>query len=306
MKIYEGTTDFHIEGPSAVAIGKFDGVHKGHRIILQKLLQYDVATSVVMTFDPSPEIFLGFGPDKELSTREEKRRLFEALGVDVLVEFPFNHKTAATPPEDFIRDYLVDRLHAAYIVAGADLSFGDRGAGNFELLRAMEKQYGYKTSEVPKMTWNDQVISSTLIRSLVGEGRMEDAAECLGAPYSVLGEIVHGNAIGRTLDIPTINLVPEEGKLLPPFGVYYSHVWIDKKRHFGMTNIGMKPTIHEGSKRVTAETYLYDFSEDVYGKEAEVMLLTYKRPEIKFDGIEALKAQMREDVAAGRVYHGIR
>ena len=307
MKIISGTTQFHTQKESAVAIGKFDGVHKGHRLILDALLRQKKEEGLqvcVLTFDPSPEVFFGFGENKELSTQREKHLLFERLGVDLLVEFPFNIETAAMPPETFVREILSERLRMRYLAAGPDLSFGDKGKGNFELLSYLAPRYGYQTKMIQKVQENGKVISSTLIRSLVAKGQMEEVAECLGAPYTVLGTVRHGRALGRTIDIPTVNQIPEKTKLLPPHGVYYSKVRIGDKMYCGMTNIGEKPTVKQ-DHTVNVETYLYDFSGDLYGQEIAVSLLTYRRPEIRFAGIEELKEQMMKDVQAGRVYHGL-
>lgn len=322
MQIISGTTSFTAEGRTAVAIGKFDGVHLGHRKILADLAaqKKNGLKTCVMTFDPSPEVFFSGEPEQLLSTKEEKRRIFASLGVDLLVEFPFRKDTASMPAEDFIRDVLAGQLHAAYVAAGEDLSFGDHGKGNFELLEQNAGRYGYHAAMIPKVTWQGEEISSTRIRAFIKEGRMEEAAACLGGPYTIRGTVRHGNAIGRTMQLPTLNLLPEETKLLPPFGVYYSHVYLDAlpdadpgkgdvatsaQRFEGMTNIGMRPTIHEIRKRVLAETYVYQFHRDIYGKDVTIALLTFRRPEHKFDSLVALRRQMKQDVEAGRVYHGL-
>ena len=275
MQIIRGTTDFKIKEGTAVAIGKFDGLHLGHRKLLGEILRQreDGLLAAVFTFDPSPEIFFGMNPSRELSTNEEKRALFEEIGIDILVEFPFNAETAATSPEDFVIDILCGRL-------------------------------GFEAHKIDKIERNGKVISSTLIRSLVEEGNMEEAALCLGAPYKITGKIVHGRALGRRIGIPTLNQTPPSDKLLPPFGVYYSEVKADGKTYKGMTNIGVKPTVAEDA-RITVETYLYDFSGDLYGETAEVSLLTYRRPEMRFSGIEELKKTMEEDIREGRIYHGL-
>ena len=306
MQTIRGTTQFKIEEGTAVAIGKFDGLHLGHRKLLQEILKQkeDGLKAAVFTFDPSPEIFFGMNPSRELSTNEEKRRLFEEIGIDILVEFPFNKETAATSPEDFVIDILCRRMNAKYVAAGTDLSFGAMGKGNFALMSSLAHHLGFEAHKINKIERNGKVISSTLIRSLVEEGNMEEAAACLGAPYRITGKIVHGRALGRRIGIPTMNQIPPTDKLLPPFGVYYSEVRADGKVYKGMTNIGTKPTVTEEMK-VTVETYLYDFSGDLYGETAEVGLLTFRRPERRFSGVEELKKTMEEDIRAGRIYHGI-
>lgn len=306
MRIISGTTQFKIEEGTAVAIGKFDGLHLGHRRLLKEILRQkeDGLKAAVFTFDPSPEVFFGMNPSRELSTNEEKRALFREIGIDILVEFPFNRMTAATPPEDFVVDILCRRMNARFVAAGTDLSFGAMGKGNFALMSSLARHLGFEARKIDKIERNGKVISSTLIRRLVEEGNMEEAAACLGAPYRITGKIVHGRALGRRIGIPTLNQLPPPDKLLPPFGVYYSEVKADGRTYKGMTNIGTKPTVTE-EHVVTVETYLYDFEGDLYGETAEVGLLTYRRPEKRFSGVMELRKTMEEDILAGKIYHGI-
>ena len=306
MRIISGTTQFKIEEGTAVAIGKFDGLHLGHRRLPKEILRQkeDGLKAAVFTFDPSPEVFFGMNPSRELSTNEEKRALFREIGIDILVEFPFNRMTAATPPEDFVVDILCRRMNARFVAAGTDLSFGAMGKGNFALMSSLARHLGFEARKIDKIERNGKVISSTLIRRLVEEGNMEEAAACLGAPYRITGKIVHGRALGRRIGIPTLNQLPPPDKLLPPFGVYYSEVKADGRVYKGMTNIGTKPTVTD-EHVVTVETYLYDFEGDLYGETAEVGLLTYRRPEKRFSGVMELRKTMEEDILAGKIYHGI-
>ena len=311
MDIITNLNELENVKPSAVAIGKFDGFHLGHRELLARLTRQrrNGLQTLIFTFDPSPEQFFSGGKLKELSTRQEKLSLFERMGIDTVVEFPMNAETAATDPEYFIREVLVRKLNARYIVAGPDLSFGAQGRGNFELLDRLAAECGYETCRISKVQYLDEEISSTRVRKLVHEGKMEEATGCLGMPYAVCGTVAHGKELGRSIGIPTINILPEEPKLLPPFGVYYSSVrvfWngfgdLSSKSFRGMTNIGMKPTVTK-DRKICAETYLYDFDGDLYGKDVEISLLTYRRPEKKFSGLEELRAAMEEDVAAGREF----
>ena len=306
MQIIRDTTDFVSPGETAVSIGKFDGVHLGHRRLLEELLDQKEKglLATVFTFDPYPEIFFGFGSKQILTTLEEKEQIFEKMGIDILVEFPFNAKNAATPSRDFVTRFLCSHLRARFVAAGPDLSFGDHGSGNFALLEELGPEYGFTAKKIEKVVMDDNIISSTLIRRLITTGEVTTAARFLGEPYMVRGRIVHGKALGRRIGIPTLNQVPPQDKLLPPFGVYYSDVVLGGKKYCGMTNIGVKPTVSD-EKRVTVETYLYDFNGDVYGETATVQLLTHRRPELKFSSIEELKATMEQDIQAGREYHGI-
>ena len=313
MKIIENTTEFCIEGETAAAIGKFDGFHRGHQKLLVQLRrqQEKGLKSVVFTFVPSPAAFFSDEPVRELSTREEKRRIFENAGVDYLIEYPFYQEIADMKPETYIKEVLVDRIHAKCVVAGEDVSYGRHGAGDYQLLQKMASEYGYQVILIDKVMYGDKEVSSTYVREEVSRGNMELVAELLGAPYHVSGEIVHGKKFGRTIGMPTVNLLPPQDKLLPPNGVYYSYVQLrsrtgdmpyDGRRLASITNSGTKPTVDHSSV-MGVETYIYDFDSEVYGEEMEVSLLKYKRPEMHFDGVDMLRAQMAADLADGRKFH---
>ena len=302
MHIIENTTEFQLDRPGAVAIGKFDGIHLGHQKLIQKIIEQKAKgyLATVFTFDTSAAAFFG-GEEKELTTREEKRIVFEKMGVDVLIEFPLNRETAATEPVEFVQRYLVSQMQAAYICAGTDLSFGRRGAGNYELLQQYADSYGYQVELIDKVRMDGEEVSSTRVREAVRTGQMEAAARMLGTPYSVSGTVEHGRRLGRTLGMPTANLLPEQDKLLPPNGVYYSKVLMGGRIYRSITNIGCKPTVSE-NHIMGVETYLYDFAGDIYGKDITVQLLAFHRPEMKFDGVDSLKAQMQKDIAAGQIF----
>ncbi|MCM1182139.1 MAG: bifunctional riboflavin kinase/FAD synthetase [Roseburia sp.] len=304
MRIIRNTTEFHIAEPAAVAIGKFDGIHRGHRRLLEQLRrqQEKGLAAVVFTFVPSPASFFSGEPEVELTTLAEKRRLFAEAGVDYLIEYPFYREIADMEPETYIREVLVERINARCIVAGDDVSYGRGGAGDCRLLEEKAALYGYEVMIIDKVLHEGREISSTYVREAVKRGDMELAAALLGAPYLIVGEIVHGQRFGRTIGMPTVNLQPPRGKLLPPNGVYYSRVRLSGREYPAITNIGTKPTVAD--RAVTGvETYIYDFDREVYGEEQEVFLLRHTRPERRFDGVEALKTQLASDIAAGRRYH---
>lgn len=302
MQIIERTCEFRLPERSAVAIGKFDGVHLGHRKLIHKIIEQkkEGLLATVFTFDTSAAAFFD-GEEKELTTVSEKRRVFEELGVDVLIEFPLNRETTATEPDEFVHRYLAAQMRAAYICAGTDLSFGKNGAGNYALLVKYTDRYGYRTELIDKVTVDGEAVSSTRVREAVRMGHMEDAARMLGAPYSVSSIVKHGKKLGRTIGMPTANIVPEKNKLLPPNGVYYSKVIADGKTHKGISNVGCNPTVNTENV-MGVETYLYDFTDNLYGKDIIVELLAFRRPEMKFDSVGSLKKQMEADIAAGRVY----
>lgn len=303
MEIITNTADFYLNRETAVAIGKFDGVHTGHRRLLEEILEKkkEGLCACVFTFDPAPAVLFGLSDGKELTTKKEKHVLFERMGVDILIEFPMNGETAATLPEVFAREILAERMQARYLAAGSDLSFGARGAGNAELLKKLGSGLGFQVNIIDKVCFEGKEISSTYVRSCVEDGDMEQAEKLLGMPYPVIGTVVKGNQLGRTLGFPTLNLLPESSKLLPPNGVYYSQIRCGERIYRAISNVGYKPTVTE-EKVLGVESYLYGFQEDVYGREIEVYLLKFRRPEQRFESIEALGRQLKEDIEAGALY----
>ncbi len=302
MRIIENTTEFHLENKSAVALGKFDGIHLGHRRLLERVLEQKSQGlwTVVFTFDTSAASFFG-GETKELSTREEKRAVFSRLGIDVLIEFPLNRGTAATEPAEFVARYLAEQMRTAYLCAGPDISFGKGGAGDYKFLSEYAGTCGYQVELIDKVRVDGEEVSSTRVRQAVREGDMEKVSAMLGAPYCVSGKVVHGRQLGRKLGMPTANILPDVRKLLPPNGVYYSRARLGDAVYRGISNVGCKPTVSD-EKIMGVETYLYDFSGEVYDRDMTVELLAFRRAERTFESVEALRRQIEADVEAGRSF----
>ena len=301
LEIIAGTTDFCLERETAAAIGKFDGIHIGHRRLLVEILarKKDGLAACVFTFDPAPAVLFGTSDGKELTTREEKRLMLEQLGVDILIEFPLTYETAAMEPEDFAREVLSQRMQVRYLAAGSDLSFGSRGKGDAALLQRLAPELGFTLEVIDKVCAEGRQVSSTCVREQVEAGNMELAHRLLGMPYMIAGQVVTGNKLGRTLGFPTINVIPGESKLLPPRGVYFSIVRCRGKLYRAISNVGYKPTVTE-ERVMGVESYLYDFDQDAYGEPVEVYFLAFRRPERQFENVEALKAQLQEDIKAGQ------
>lgn len=304
MEIICDTTEFWLEKPSAVTLGKFDGIHRGHRELLSCILKQKERglKAVVFTFHPSAAVFFGQSSGEEITTRQEKRKLFEEAGVDILIEFPLNRETAATEPEKFVKQYLAAQMRTAYLAAGEDITFGRGGEGNRGLLERLSDSYGYRLRIIKKMKEGSREISSTYVREEVEKGHMETVQKLLGRYYSFEGRVEEGRKLGRRLGMPTLNLYPPKEKLLPPKGVYYAMVCTEEGRYPGITNIGRKPTVND-TDTVSVETYLYDFEGDMYGREIVTELLQFKRPEQKFADVSGLKRQMEADIAEGRIFH---
>ena len=288
MIYISGTKDFKLTN-TAVALGKFDGLHRGHQVLINQINHYKSKgmLSVVFTFDYHPNSLFGDKEQNLIYTYEERRMIAERLGVDVLIEYPFTKETAAMEPADFVKNVLVDELGARFVVVGEDFRFGRKRMGDTVLLESMSPLLGYKADicrkicdTIPADTDGNseaqtREIGATLIRKMLAAGDIETANKFLGRPFMIYGEVIHGRRIGRTIGMPTANIVTPSIKLLPPNGVYVSKTKVYNKVYPSVTNIG--------------------FNDDLYGRDIEVMLYHYQRPEMKFDTIEALKNQMHQD-----------
>lgn len=287
---------------SSVTLGKFDGLHRGHQKLINLIRreQGEKNRSVIFTFDVSPRSYILHSPPEYLLTYEERRELAENLGVDILAECPFTEALMHMEPEDFVKEYLAERLHARYLAVGPDFRFGYQRRGTPELLKELGRTYGFRTEIVEKEKYKGRDISSTFVREELEKGHIEEVNQLLGYTYFTKGEIVHGRQLGRTIGIPTANLIPPVIKKLPPNGVYITESLIQGKTYQGITNIGYKPTVKENFLGV--ETYLFSCNADLYGQEAEVRFYRYLRPEIKFSSLEELKCQMLKDIEEGKSY----
>lgn len=298
METITGTREFQIDTPTVVTIGKFDGRHKGHQKLLREMVrlreQYGYRTAV-FTFDMAPAGVVTGKIPTVITTNQERRNNMEKMGMDYLVEYPFDQSAARMTPEDFVASVLVGKMHAKAIVAGTDCGFGYRRAGNAELLRKLAPKYGYQAIIIEKEQDEHRDISSTYVREELDRGNIEKANELLGEPYAIHGIVVHGKHIGGSLlGFPTANILPPPEKHLPPFGVYVSRVFVDGVYYGGVTNIGRKPTI-QGENPIGVETFIMGLEEDLYEKNIEVQLLNFERPEQKFSTLEELKERIELD-----------
>lgn len=305
MIITDNINNFIYDGKMAVTIGKFDGFHLGHAEIARHVLSYKekgLDIGVVTFREPPMSVIEGNNDYKVITTNVEKRRIFEDLGFDYYIELPFDESIRCLEAEDFVKDILVERLNMKACVLGVDLRFGYKGAGDAGLLNRMGNEYDFVTEVIDKVKYEGEVVSSTLIRKLIEAGNVKKATKLLEVPYHVYGEVVHGREIGRTISMPTVNLIPDKDKLLPPFGVYVSETEYNGRKYESVTNLGCKPTIDGEKPAVGVETYLFDFDRQTYGDYISVSFLDYIRGEMKFDSIDALKSQMHEDAEKAKRY----
>ena len=293
-----------LPGPLFLAIGVFDGVHLGHRAVIERAMADAKAaggTPVVVTFDPHPIRVLR--PDRAprlLTSTAHKLRLIRALGVPHLLIIPFDLTFAATPPGDFIRQLAVAAGPLREICVGHQWSFGKGRAGNLEMLAQLGGELGFEEVGVPAVEVGGRIVSSTLIRQAVEGGDLADAARLLGREYTILGTVIEGRKLGRTIGFPTANLAAHNEQF-PPNGVYAVEVFRngDAPRH-GVANIGVRPTVAEAGGERVLEVHLFDFDGSLYGTDLEISFRRFLRPEEKFPSLEALRAQIARDAEAAR------
>jgi riboflavin kinase/FMN adenylyltransferase len=289
-----------------LALGNFDGVHRGHRKILDRLKRVageHNATPVVMTFDPHPPRIVR--PDKApplLMTKAQKLEALRDAGVQGAAIVRFTPELSRWDPEMFVRIVMVDWLGVSEVWVGANFLFGHDRAGNFTLLRALGARYGFKAEKIDPVRYKDFVVSSTRIRRLVAEGRVDEAGALLGHQYRIDGTVVAGDQRGRTLGFPTANLCTEN-ELLPPNGVYATTATVDGIVRPSVTNIGVRPTVDD-SGRLLVETHLLGFEADLYGKTLRIGFVQRLRDERAFASLDLLKAQIAADSSRAAVLFG--
>ncbi len=288
---------------TSITLGKFDGVHLGHRILMDKVLdaKEQGCTPTVFTFDKFPSQFLRHETMTSILLEEEKEELLAGLGIERYVLFPFHEKTASMEPEEFVEKILVNTMKVQQLFVGSDFRFGKGRRGNADLLERLSQTYGFAFEAVDKRLYKGEEISSTKIRECISNGEMEDVTAMLGMPYQLSGEIIHGRSLGHKIGVPTINQVVPEGKIMPLCGVYCAKVTVEEKEYFGISNVGSKPTVQE-QLIYGLETHLFGCQEDLYGKLAKTELLHFVRPEHKFDSVEALRQQLEHDKQTGWQY----
>ena len=284
------------EGELAAALGSFDGLHLGHRQVIGNTLSAPGLRPAVITFQQNPSVSLQKKPVPLLTTNEQKLALLEEMGVEVVYLLPFD-RIRDMEPEDFVEAlYRICRVRA--LSCGFNFRFGKNGRGDAGLLKELCREKGMELSVTPPVSVAGETVSSTRIRACLEQGDVQQAGQLLGRPFGYDFEVTHGRQLGRTWGTPTINQPFPQGYVLPRFGVYASLVEVEGQKYYGVTNIGVKPTV--GSDCALSETWIPEFSGDLYGKKVPVELLDFIRPERKFDSLDQLKNEILENGVLAR------
>ncbi|MBV9240738.1 MAG: bifunctional riboflavin kinase/FAD synthetase [Acidobacteria bacterium] len=304
MKIFHDLENANIAKPTVLTLGVFDGLHLGHQAIMQKVVERAAATNSVataITFDPHPRAVLH--PESApplLQTLDQRLANFEVTGIGQTIVVKFTRDFASQPAEDFLKNVIHDRLHAKEVYLGKGFAFGKGRDGNIELLRKMSAELGFVADEVDEVQVRGMRVSSSRIRQMLAEGRVNLARGMLGRPYGVEGVVIRGDRRGHTIGFPTANL-KAHNRVIPKYGVYATATLIDGIWRRGVTNIGVRPTFGSESEP-SVETYVLDFDGNLYGDALRVRFLHRIRDEKKFNGIDELQAQIARDTERARNY----
>ena len=292
-----------VPGPIFLAIGVFDGVHRGHQAVISTSARHARSaegTSVVVTFDPHPaKVLRPRNAPHLLTATQHKIALIRALGVSHLLIIEFNREFAATSPEDFVQQLVTHSKPLREICVGHEWSFGKDRRGNLDLLKKLGARFDFNVVGIPPVMVHGAVVSSTAIRQAVEAGSLAKAAEMLGREYTILGTVTRGDQLGKKIGFPTANL-SAHSEQFPPNGVYLAEAWFEGVSYHGVVNLGYRPTVTGDKSPRLLEIHLLDFERDIYGEDLEVRFVRYLRPERKFDSVEALARQIDVDVRQAR------
>lgn len=297
MKSIIRDKQFEIE-PCAVVFGNFDGVHKGHQLLIGEAVKQGKALGIptaVFTFKPHPTYVVMGKEEKDIVfTPEEKINVMRELGVDYYIEYPFNMDVAKIPAQDFVEEVIFKQIHAKIVIVGEDFRFGSRRSGDVALLKSLGEKYGYDVIAFKKLCDTERCISSTWLREVIKSGKMETFNELTGRNFPVVGVVEHGQSIGRTIGFPTANINIIQSKLLPPNGVYASYTYVKGVKYKSITNVGKKPKSE--SDEMVVETFILDFDEMIYGETIEINMAHYMRKELVLESLDHLKSLIKKDL----------
>jgi len=281
---------------SVVTIGNFDGIHKGHQVLIEKATEYakkNNVISTVFTFNNHPVNYFKPNSIKNIITNNDKIKILKTMGVDYIINIPFDEYMTKISGYDFEKDILIDKLGAKKIIVGHDFTFARNKEGNIDLLKELSKKNGFLLEIVNPVKIDDIRISSSYIRKLILDGKVEDARKYLGRNYKLSGEVIHSKKLGRTIGFPTANISIDENIIIPKVGIYATKVYVNGTIYYGATNVGYNPTVN--GNKLSIETNILEFNDDIYGKIITIEFLERIRDEKKFNGIEELKEQLQKD-----------
>ena len=291
-----------------LAIGNFDGFHKGHQAILRQVKDTSLKnnlSSAIMSFNPHPRTFFNNSNENfNIYTKEEKLIFLKKFDIEIYIDFEFNSNLSQLTPEDFVKNILVDKLNITSLVVGSEFRFGKDRKGNVNTLNDLSKKYNYNVHLVDSIMLKDMSskYSSSIIRKKITEGKIEDVTNSLGRQWYMKGIVIEGQKKARDINFPTANIAPGN-HILPKKGVYAVDVIFNNKTYVGISNFGFRPTV-DGTK-LLLETHLFNFDQEIYGKELTVRFHTFIRPEVKFSNFKELTKQIKKDVEKAKKYHQI-
>lgn len=305
MVIFRNLAEIQDIEKTAVALGNFDGIHKGHQVLIKKAVktaEEKGIKSAVFTFSNHPRnVIAGSNVVRNIIYEDEKTEILEGMGVDYLFSISFE-EIMKLSPQEFVDKVLIEKFRIDTAVCGFNFTYGYKAAGTADMLRDMASGR-FDVSVVAPVKVDGQVVSSTLIREKIMSGDVEAVPELLGRNFTIRGTVIHGNEIGRTIGFPTCNIVIDESMAALPNGVYMTYCYVDGERHCSITNVGNKPTVGEYGKNI--ETNIFNFDEDIYDKKITVEFLKKIRDEQRFENLDALKKQIHDDSVFVRKAHGL-
>lgn len=305
MKVFRSLDEIKDIKETVVAVGNFDGIHVGHQELIRRTVKSAKISgikSAVFTFNNHPKnVLAGKRVIKNIMYPEEKITMLKKMGIDYVFSIDFDYQISHTPAEQFITDILIDKFKMKEMYCGFNYNFGYKAEGDTDLLVKMGQKHGFGIHVMDPVRVDGQVVSSSLIRSLINDGNVDEARIMLGRNYAIGGEVVRGNMIGRTIGFPTSNILIDETMVTPSNGVYITKCNYNMVQYPGITNVGIKPTI--GDNKRVIETHIFDFNKDIYGRMIKVEFVKKIRDEMKFPSVDALAEQIQNDCQTARDYH---
>ena len=297
MEIIELLNYKEIRFQTAIALGNFDGIHIGHQELIKSVVakskELGIKSSLLL-FKEHTKAIIDNSKPYMITNNYQKFNIARELGVDIVYLIDFNSELMSLSPEEFVKDIIIDKMNGKLVIVGFDYRFGHKASGDTTFLKELSEKHKFDLLIVNPVLKNEKIVSSTGIREMISLGKMYDVSKMLGRPYSIIGTVVHGKNRGNKLGFPTANIKPVDNYIIPKTGVYFTNTTIENKKYISATNIGYNPTFNENILKI--ETYILDFTGDLYDKSIEIEFIDFLRDDIKFDNKEALINQMEEDI----------